>query len=57
MELALSEIGPRFALKIVRIHAGSFGGPIIYENPNFANPALVWMEEMGMDGDGWRWGE
>jgi hypothetical protein len=43
MELALSEIGPRFVLKLVRIHAGSFAGPILYENPNFSNPALVCM--------------
>eukprot|EP00026_Physarum_polycephalum_P014269 Phypoly_transcript_14762.p1 GENE.Phypoly_transcript_14762~~Phypoly_transcript_14762.p1 ORF type:complete len:311 (+),score=45.87 Phypoly_transcript_14762:63-935(+) len=40
MELALNEIGPRFVLKLVRIHAGSFAGAILYENPNFAHPAL-----------------
>lgn len=41
MELALNEIGPRFVMKIVRIHSGSFSGPIIYENPNYENPSLV----------------
>jgi len=40
MELALNEIGPRFILKLVRIHTGSFSGPILYENPKYENPAL-----------------
>jgi len=41
MELALNEIGPRFVMRLVRIHGGSFGGPILYENPTFEHPSMI----------------
>ena len=31
----VEEIGPRMALTPIRIFDGSFGGPTIYENPNY----------------------
>eukprot|EP00736_Rhodelphis_marinus_P008035 Rmarinus@m.19483 len=34
----LVEIGPRFVLQPIRIFGGSFGGPTLYENPNYASP-------------------
>lgn len=36
--VTLVEIGPRFAMNPIRIFDGSFGGPIIYENPHFVSP-------------------
>eukprot|EP00002_Diphylleia_rotans_P012698 TRINITY_DN2484_c0_g1_i1.p1 TRINITY_DN2484_c0_g1~~TRINITY_DN2484_c0_g1_i1.p1 ORF type:complete len:373 (-),score=119.97 TRINITY_DN2484_c0_g1_i1:30-1148(-) len=37
-EPSLVEIGPRFVLDIVRIFQGSFGGPTLYENPDYVSP-------------------
>eukprot|EP00118_Oscarella_pearsei_P006623 m.30205 g.30205 ORF g.30205 m.30205 type:complete len:278 (+) comp31317_c0_seq4:30-863(+) len=35
---SLVEIGPRFVLNLVRIFAGSFGGPTLFENPQYVSP-------------------
>ncbi|KAJ2779700.1 Ribosome biogenesis protein brx1 [Coemansia interrupta] len=37
----LIEIGPRFVLNTIRIFEGSFGGPTLYENPNFVSPNVI----------------
>ena len=34
----LVEIGPRFVLDLVRIFAGSLGGPTLYSNPRYLSP-------------------
>jgi hypothetical protein len=36
--VTLVEIGPRFVLDIVRIFAGSLGGPTLYSNPRYMSP-------------------
>ena len=35
---SLVEIGPRFVLNPIRIFKGSFGGPTLYQNPEFISP-------------------
>ncbi len=35
---ALVEVGPRACLMPIRIFAGSFGGPVLYENPAYVSP-------------------
>lgn len=35
---ALTEIGPRFVLNPIKIFNGSFGGPLLYENPKYVSP-------------------
>merc|ERR1711871_535336 len=37
-EPILTEIGPRFVLNLVRIFSGPFGGPTLYQNPNYVSP-------------------
>ncbi|XP_043541006.1 ribosome biogenesis protein BRX1 homolog [Chiloscyllium plagiosum] len=37
---ALVEIGPRFVLNLIKIFQGSFGGPTLYENPNYQSPNM-----------------
>ena len=37
-DISLVEIGPRFVLTPIVILEGSFGGPVIYENPDFVSP-------------------
>jgi ribosome biogenesis protein BRX1 len=37
----LVEIGPRFVLNPVRIFSGSFGGPTLWQNPNYVSPNLA----------------
>lgn len=34
----LVEIGPRCVLQVIRIFAGSMGGPTLYENPDYVSP-------------------
>lgn len=34
----LAEIGPRMVLNPIRVFGGSFGGPTLYQNPNFVSP-------------------
>ncbi|XP_064625233.1 ribosome biogenesis protein BRX1 homolog [Lineus longissimus] len=35
---SLAEIGPRFVLNPIRIFKGSFGGPTLYQNPQYVSP-------------------
>lgn len=36
------QVGPRFCLNPIKIFAGSFGGPTLYENPFYVSPNQVW---------------
>lgn len=40
-EMSLVEIGPRFSMSVIRIFEGAFGGPTVFENPEFVNPNFV----------------
>lgn len=35
------QVGPRACLNPIKMFAGSFGGPVIYENPTFVSPNAV----------------
>lgn len=36
-----SQVGPRACLNPIKIFGGSFGGPVIYDNPAFVSPNAV----------------
>ena len=38
---SLVEVGPRCCLNPIKIFAGSFGGPVIFDNPDFVSPNTV----------------
>ncbi len=40
-QTTLVEIGPRFVMTPIRIFEGSFGGPTVFENPEFISPAAT----------------
>jgi len=35
------QIGPRFVLNPIRIFAGAFGGPTLYQNPSYDTPTAL----------------
>uniref|UniRef100_A0A5S6QSU7 Ribosome biogenesis protein BRX1 homolog n=1 Tax=Trichuris muris TaxID=70415 RepID=A0A5S6QSU7_TRIMR len=37
----LEEIGPRMTLTLITIQGGSFGGPLLFKNPDYVSPNLV----------------
>ncbi|RZC62031.1 hypothetical protein C5167_023770 [Papaver somniferum] len=37
-KMTLVEVGPRFCLNPIKIFAGSFGGPTLYDNPFYVSP-------------------
>ena len=39
--MSLVEVGPRVCLQPIKIFAGSFGGPVLYENPAYVSPNKV----------------
>lgn len=39
--LSLVEMGPRFVLDPIRVFAGSFGGPTLYNNGAYVSPNVV----------------
>lgn len=39
-DASLVEIGPRFVLNLMKLFQGSFGGPTLFENPDFRSPNL-----------------
>ncbi|KAG6689358.1 hypothetical protein I3842_11G170400 [Carya illinoinensis] len=39
--MTLVEVGPRFCLNPIKIFAGSFGGPTLYENPFYISPNQI----------------
>ena len=41
--MSMVEVGPRVCLQPINIFAGSFGGPILYENPTYVSPNKVWL--------------
>ena len=41
MCLSLKYTGPRFVLNLIKIFSGSFGGPVLYENPHYVSPNVV----------------
>ena len=40
-DLTLIEVGPRVCMNPVKIFSGSFGGPIIYDNPEYVSPNAI----------------
>ncbi|KAL6205689.1 PREDICTED: ribosome biogenesis protein BRX1 [Fragaria vesca subsp. vesca] len=40
-KMTLIEVGPRFCLNPIKIFAGSFGGPTLYENPFYISPNQI----------------
>ncbi len=43
--MSLVEAGPRLCLQPIKIFAGSFGGPVLYENPSYVSPNKVYALE------------
>jgi hypothetical protein len=41
-----SILGPRFVLNPIRMFEGSFGGPTLYQNPNYVSPNEVSMSNV-----------
>uniref|UniRef100_A0A8C4HBA2 Ribosome biogenesis protein BRX1 homolog n=1 Tax=Dicentrarchus labrax TaxID=13489 RepID=A0A8C4HBA2_DICLA len=39
-DASLVEVGPRFVLNLIKVFQGSFGGPTLYENPDFQSPNM-----------------
>ena len=39
--VSLVEVGPRVCLNPIKIFAGSFGGPVLFDNPHFVSPNRV----------------
>ncbi|EFN51407.1 hypothetical protein CHLNCDRAFT_141045 [Chlorella variabilis] len=37
----LTQVGPRACLNPIKMFAGSFGGPVIYENPGYVSPNTI----------------
>ena len=40
-DLTLVEVGPRVCLNPIKIFAGAFGGPVIYDNPTYVSPNTI----------------
>ncbi len=40
-DTSLVEVGPRCCLNPIKMFEGSFGGPLIYDNPAFVSPNKV----------------
>jgi ribosome biogenesis protein BRX1 len=40
-DLTLIEVGPRVCMNPIKIFSGSFGGPVIYENPTYISPNAI----------------
>lgn len=41
LETSMVEVGPRFIMNLIRVFEGSFGGPVIFENPDFVSPNAI----------------
>ena len=39
--VSLVEVGPRVCLNPIKIFGGSFGGPVLFDNPHFVSPNRV----------------
>ncbi|ORY34794.1 putative ribosomal large subunit assembly and maintenance-related protein [Naematelia encephala] len=53
-QTSLVEIGPRFVLTPIRVFEGSFGGPTVFENPEFVSPAAMRASAKRSAGDKYR---
>ena len=40
--MSLVEVGPRCCFNPIKMFAGSFGGPVLYDNPAYVSPNRVW---------------
>lgn len=40
-DVTLVEVGPRACLNPIKMFAGAFGGPVIYDNPSYVSPNAV----------------
>jgi len=40
-DVSLVEVGPRFVMNPVKMFAGSFGGAVLYENPEYISPNAI----------------
>jgi ribosome biogenesis protein BRX1 len=40
-EKTLVEIGPRFVMNVISVFAGSFGGELLYKNPDYVTPNAI----------------
>lgn len=49
-EPTLVEIGPRMVLTPIRVFEGSFGGPTIFDNPEYISPAALRRASRGAKG-------
>ncbi|KAM6188069.1 LOW QUALITY PROTEIN: ribosome biogenesis protein BRX1 homolog [Sarcoramphus papa] len=45
-DASLVEIGPRFVLNLIKIFQGSFGGPTLYENPQYHSPNMHMVDKI-----------
>ncbi len=39
--MSLVEVGPRCCFNPIKMFAGSFGGPVLYDNPAYVSPNRV----------------
>ncbi|GAB4815163.1 hypothetical protein N2152v2_002209 [Parachlorella kessleri] len=40
-DVTLVEVGPRCCLNPIKMFSGSFGGPVVYENPTYVSPNTI----------------
>lgn len=40
-DLTLIEVGPRVCMNPIKIFSGSFGGPVVYDNPTYVSPNAI----------------
>lgn len=43
---SLVEIGPRFVLNPIKIFAGSFGGEVLWDNPDYVSTSMVGFQNL-----------
>ena len=39
--VSLVEVGPRCCMNPIKVFSGSFGGPVLYDNPAYVSPNKV----------------
>ena len=43
--VSLVEVGPRCCMNPIKVFSGSFGGPVLYDNPAYVSPnkvSMIW---------------
>ncbi|CAI7801180.1 unnamed protein product [Closterium sp. NIES-53] len=53
-KMSLVEVGPRFCLNPIRVFAGAFGGPTLFENPSYISPNKIRINEKKKHGEEYR---